>query len=105
MTNPPRLHVFGHIHEARGALIHKWNPDPNFWSSLDSSGLDSSPSGSGEEGPNSASSQNDCEGWKESIMVNAANQPAGQRRTLNGVRVPFGGPGFQPIIVDLLNQP
>lgn len=24
----PRLHVFGHIHEARGACVHNWGSDP-----------------------------------------------------------------------------
>ncbi|KIM84996.1 hypothetical protein PILCRDRAFT_66965 [Piloderma croceum F 1598] len=86
MANPPRLHVFGHIHEARGALVHQWDPNPN---------LD----------PQAAVSTVDREGWKETIMVNAANQPAGAHRMSNQMRVPFGGPGFQPIIVDLLDKP
>lgn len=113
MTDPPRLHVFGHIHEARGALVHQWDPDPNAapesgpvtmsWSELELE-LDSA-SESEEQHPNLTSAGADRDGWKETIMVNAANQPAGSRRTLNEMRVPFGGPGFQPIIVDLLDQP
>jgi hypothetical protein len=112
ITTPPRLHVFGHIHEARGALVHQWDPDPNTALKLESivrswSGSESdSASGSEEqEEPNPGSSATDRDGWKETIMVNAANQPAGKRRTLNERRVPFGGPGFQPIIVDLLDRP
>jgi hypothetical protein len=109
MTSPPRLHVFGHIHEARGALVHQWNPDPNTIPGLRgfSSRSDSSSSGSeqDEDQPDPTSSAVDREGWKETIMVNAANQPAGQNRRFNGMRVPFGGPGFQPIIVDLLDRP
>ena len=109
MTNPPRLHVFGHIHEARGALVHQWDPDPTaalkpgpVTTSEPEFELDSA---SESEEPNLTSSGTDRDGWKETIMVNAANQPAGSRRTLDGMRVSFGGPGFQPIIVDLLDQP
>jgi hypothetical protein len=114
MTNPPRLHVFGHIHEARGALVHQWDSDPNSAAETSSAGRSWSGYESQESGPSSgsrvdgrpdAASVVDCEGWKETIMVNAANQPAGKRRTLDGMRVPFGGPGFQAIIVDLLDNP
>ena len=117
MTIPPRLHVFGHIHEARGALVHQWDPDPNSmpvgntnseseWEWEVSSDSDSpGVSEKEEEARNPASPERDRRrGWKETIMVNAANQPAGNRRILNGRRVPFGGPGFQPIIVDLLDR-
>lgn len=121
MTNPPRLHVFGHIHEARGALVHQWDPNPDLdpetavgtgsvgtsWSGYESEDS-SSPSGSAGNGgqpPDAASATVNREGWKETIMVNAANQPAGAHRMLNRTRVPFGGPGFQPIIVDLLDKP
>lgn len=71
MTNPPLLHVFGHIHEARGALVHSWS-----------------------------------QGGKDTVMVNAANQPTGKNGCWmpDGHRTPFGGPGFQPIIVDVWDK-
>jgi hypothetical protein len=40
-------------------------------------------------------------------MVNAANQPLGRqaiRPGPGGQRIPCGGPGFQPVIVDLLDS-
>jgi hypothetical protein len=109
MTNPPRLHVFGHIHEARGALVHQWDPNPASISGRSGSESDSKSDSASEseeqEGSNAASPEINREGWKETIMVNAANQPAGKHSRQNGIRVPFGGPGFQPIIVDLLDRP
>jgi hypothetical protein len=118
MANPPRLHVFGHIHEARGALVHQWDPNPDLdpeaavgtgtsWSGYESEDSNSPSGSAGNDGqrPDVASTTVDREGWKETIMVNAANQPAGAHRMLNQTRVPFGGPGFQPIIVDLLDKP
>jgi len=120
MANPPRLHVFGHIHEARGALIHKWDPNPDrdpeaaatnassigtSWSESEDSTSPSGSAGNDGQRSNVASATVDRERWKETVMVNAANQPAGAHRMLNQMRVPFGGPGFQPIIVDLLDKP
>ncbi|KDQ11146.1 hypothetical protein BOTBODRAFT_114901 [Botryobasidium botryosum FD-172 SS1] len=77
-TIQPRLHVFGHIHEGHGCEIHSW--------------------GSNGDGEN---------GWTgpETIFVNAANAPTGCRaRTELGKQVPFAGPGFQPVIVDILDR-
>jgi hypothetical protein len=101
----PRLHVFGHIHEAHGAYIHTWNNQT--------------------DGPLDA----DACGARETIFVNAANQPAGrlaqealndgvyrfsffQSRFRSNLRAicfrkghspNFGGYNFQPVIVDLLD--
>ncbi|KAH7927053.1 Metallo-dependent phosphatase [Leucogyrophana mollusca] len=85
MQKPPLLHVFGHIHEAHGALAHPWVVDPALPSeSLEHLGLNESP--------------------RETVMVNAANLPLGPKaRTLWGRRIPCGGIGFQPVIVDLLD--
>lgn len=91
----PRLHVFGHIHEAHGAHIHKWATDV----------------GSGEELPvvqnvafepsrNSDMEIQEVRGT--TVLVNAANYPMGPLAVRNGVNLKlFGGPGFQPVIVDL----
>jgi Icc-related predicted phosphoesterase len=61
----PRLHVFGHIHEAHGAVVKDWE-----------------------------SGQKD-EAAESTLFVNAANSPV-----RGGV---FGGPGFRPVVVDLLD--
>jgi hypothetical protein len=50
----PRLHVFGHIHEAHGAYIHTWNEATD---------------GPLDEGACGAS---------ETIFINAASQPSGR---------------------------
>lgn len=83
----PRLHVFGHIHEAHGAQIQTYPLIANLPSgptTLDSMKVDDS--------------QRD-----RTVFVNAANWP-----TRHGVRggdhkLQFGGPGCQPVIVDLLD--
>jgi hypothetical protein len=74
------LHVFGHIHEAHGVQVGEWlQPE------LNNDGIDA------ENRP--------------TVFVNAANWPSGKRkRDENGIRVPFGGSNFQPIIVDLLDE-
>ncbi|KAG2035882.1 Metallo-dependent phosphatase-like protein [Suillus americanus] len=88
MRGPPLLHVFGHIHEARGAMRYPWLQVEE---DQDSSNAECTPP----------------LGMKETIMVNAANQPLGRqaiRPGPGGQRIPCGGPGFQPIIVDLLDS-
>lgn len=88
MRGPPLLHVFGHIHEARGAVRHSWlqaEEDQCFSDSEYSPAL----------------------GTRETIMVNAANLPLGRqaiRPGPGGQRIPCGGLGFQPVIVDLLDS-
>jgi hypothetical protein len=74
----PRLHVFGHIHEAHGALVRP-APAP----SVDSTHPDGA----------------------ETVFVNAANWPAGPRARDHGVSTPFGGGDFVPVVVDLLDEP
>ncbi|KAG1747079.1 Metallo-dependent phosphatase-like protein, partial [Suillus paluster] len=88
MQSPPLLHVFGHIHEARGATRHPWLQ------------------GNEHEGlSNPKETTPPASGARETIMVNAANQPLGRQAIgPGGQRIPCGGPGFQPIIVDLLDS-
>src|SRR5260221_12775419 len=54
-TIQPRLHVFGHVHESRGAMIHTWS-------------LKEVEEEKGEE--------NECDS-PETVFVNASCQPAG----------------------------
>ncbi|KAI5990078.1 Metallo-dependent phosphatase-like protein [Pisolithus albus] len=90
MQKPPLIHCFGHIHEAHGAIVHVWDvndqaTEPNQSATEDRSNLRAKqPS--------------------ETIMVNAANQPIGYKAFSNGVRIPCGGPGFQPVIIDVLDS-
>ncbi|OCH94476.1 Metallo-dependent phosphatase [Obba rivulosa] len=79
----PRLHVFGHIHEAHGALIREWAAN----------------SDAGLFGETKAATSG-----KNTVFVNAANFPLGPRaRTSDGQEVPVGGAPFQPVIVDLFD--
>ncbi|THH10299.1 hypothetical protein EW146_g8415 [Bondarzewia mesenterica] len=80
----PRLHVFGHIHEDHGVQVGEWDAR-----SPDDASLTED---SGEGGDN-----------ERTIFVNAANWPAGER-SRQGSRIPFAGNGFQPVIVDLLDD-
>ncbi|KAF9223471.1 Metallo-dependent phosphatase [Gyrodon lividus] len=87
MQNPPLLHCFGHIHEARGALVHVWDSRPVPVEETGGEPLIE------EAGGESGLSAHDI---KETLMVNAANMP------LKGAGV-CGGPGHQPVIVDILD--
>ncbi|KAI0089313.1 Metallo-dependent phosphatase [Irpex rosettiformis] len=75
----PRLHVFGHIHEAHGAVIRNWDSNSN---TIPTDDLSTS----------------------QSVHINAANWPAGPRSRVAGQRFAFGTGHFQPVIVDLLNS-
>ncbi|KAK1220512.1 hypothetical protein PQX77_016722 [Marasmius sp. AFHP31] len=85
----PRIHVFGHIHEAHGAYTHLWKDDtcPEFQN--DYTVL---PEESDDRDPNVEST----------VFVNPANWPMGKRRVEYATRE-FGGDGFRPIVVDLLD--
>ncbi|KAK2459250.1 hypothetical protein APHAL10511_008727 [Amanita phalloides] len=77
----PRLHLFGHIHEAHGAHIHTWDnakptcPIAQSYHAIKNTG--------NAVGP-------------QTVFVNASNlsYPSYGRN-----HVPFGGPGFQPVII------
>ncbi|KAJ7793411.1 Metallo-dependent phosphatase-like protein [Mycena olivaceomarginata] len=122
-TLRPKLHVFGHIHEARGAFVHRWKPGsqlPGAQNAIqlgqdeeeeeeysdDESGIDS---GFGsitlsdpEPGQETVDEAADSEPVEETIFANAANLPLGRNAWRAGMRVKMGGLGFQPIVVDLL---
>lgn len=71
----PRLHVFGHIHEGRGATLQTW---------------DQAAVG---------------EGTDMTAFVNAANVPLGRGvYDAEGRRRLPGSSGWQPVIVDLLDD-
>ncbi|KAG6905415.1 hypothetical protein DXG01_002849 [Tephrocybe rancida] len=120
----PRLHLFGHIHEARGAHVHNWDdplPEINVFddsdSDLGSEGSTNTPQvdpgkrqllskDAGEAaGPirihEADAGQPVDDGVEQTVFVNASTFPAGRGEWRTGQRVPFGGPGFQPVIVDL----
>ncbi|KAJ7248843.1 Metallo-dependent phosphatase [Mycena haematopus] len=78
-TLRPRLHVFGHIHEARGAHVHLWarSDRPNQELSV-------------EEG-------------EQTIFINASNYPSGPNAVGASGPIDMAGVGFQPVVVDLLD--
>ncbi|KAJ7154661.1 Metallo-dependent phosphatase-like protein [Mycena filopes] len=89
----PRLHVFGHIHEARGAYVHLWElSESPALGAAQNSMLD----GAVEMEKNLVPT------GPQTIFVNAANTPSGPTEFRNGEPVGVGGPGVQPIVVDLL---
>ncbi|KAG8932958.1 hypothetical protein FRC02_000309 [Tulasnella sp. 418] len=72
----PALSVFGHIHESRGVELRQWKSDEDSHTPKRSA----------------------------TLFVNAANMPMGAKaRELRarGINTTVGGPGFQPIVVDL----
>jgi hypothetical protein len=89
----------GHIHESHGVSIHHWTRD--------ASGRFIRPSAQNDATGDSSDAQSST--GESTVFVNAANQPHGPnawRVLKKGVdgdkfRVPFGGPGFQPVVVDL----
>ncbi|KAJ6469430.1 Metallo-dependent phosphatase-like protein [Mycena sanguinolenta] len=134
----PRLHVFGHIHEARGAYIHRWSgkhaselpprvqnaiqlgavgpgieygseDDEPHRSDSDEDSLKSEKNGSDDgkivfEGEEETELPVGDEAVEETIFVNAANMPMGRNALRDGRRVKMGGIGFQPIVVDFLEE-
>ncbi|KAG8949773.1 hypothetical protein FRC04_008313 [Tulasnella sp. 424] len=78
----PRLHVFGHIHEARGATIHSWDTESAIGA---------------EEGQE----REDRNRNTSTVFVNPANQPIGAKATKSGRWLKTGSEGWTPIIVDI----
>jgi len=95
-TLRPRLHLFGHIHEAHGAQIHHWDGNPSITDDgvVTDSNLDTDFS----QAPMAT------RGLGSTVFVNAANWPAGGRVRRDGKKVEFGGGEFQPVVVDLRND-
>lgn len=77
----PRLHLFGHIHEAHGAEIRTY------------------PLKLEEAPPTSVDTT-----AEHTLFVNAANWPAGHRVRRIGGKVQFASAPFQPVVVDLLDE-
>ncbi|KAL0955416.1 hypothetical protein HGRIS_001663 [Hohenbuehelia grisea] len=135
----PRIHLFGHIHEAHGARVIDWDLQareavpwntpgqhaadaPEEIRTLDED--DTSLAVASVDGSLDAASCTFSNGAKavsragtgavkvdaapddfstlgRTVIVNAANWPTGPRAWRDGANVPFGGIGFQPVIVDL----
>ncbi|KAF9483276.1 Metallo-dependent phosphatase [Pholiota conissans] len=99
----PRLHLFGHIHEAHGACIHAWDPalgnaPPTIQNTDPSMSIDR-PEVKDAEAP---AETTDTE-LDKTVFVNAANWPMGRNAHREDSKPPFGGPGFQAVVVDLKN--
>ncbi|KAI0321974.1 Metallo-dependent phosphatase [Amylostereum chailletii] len=77
----PRLHLFGHIHEARGVQVGEWL----------------------RSNVNSTTDVKDNDG-EHTVFVNAANWPSGKWKKNEEGWVPFGTGTFMPVIVDLLED-
>jgi hypothetical protein len=105
----PRIHVAGHIHEAHGAHIHTWDPASNYappqvqndadeehWTE----DLDFKIEGE-DEGFGVHPSAGDATPIERTVFVNAANYPTGKMAWRGTHKVPFAGPGVQPVVVDL----
>ncbi|KAF8068579.1 Metallo-dependent phosphatase-like protein [Lyophyllum atratum] len=110
-TLRPRIHLFGHIHEARGATVHAWDgagaseppviQNKNYEADDDFTDLDVSfVEGAGAGGTGGMDMDADAAA-EETVFVNAATFPAGRGAWRGTHRVPFGGPGFQAVVVDL----
>ncbi|KAF9255844.1 Metallo-dependent phosphatase [Marasmius fiardii PR-910] len=87
----PRIHVFGHIHEAHGGYTHSWKENNSKC----------------PEVQNDDTVLEDTQALADitvdsTTFVNPANWPMGKRRADYGTKE-FGGEGFRPIVVDLLD--
>ncbi|KAJ7689452.1 Metallo-dependent phosphatase-like protein [Mycena rosella] len=100
----PRLHVFGHIHEARGAYLHLWdrNAGDDALGAQNSSQLEIDVDGDDGEDAGAPDATVVLPAGPQTVFVNAANSPAGPNSSRNGEKVAVGGPGVGPIVVDLL---
>ncbi|KAJ6480659.1 Metallo-dependent phosphatase-like protein [Mycena vulgaris] len=103
-TLRPRLHVFGHIHEARGAYTHLWDADDGL--EVQNRSQLCEPEEDVDEDESEEATVPDAivnlPPGAQTVFVNAANSPSGPNIWRNGKRVRVGGPGVAPIIVDLL---
>jgi hypothetical protein len=106
----PRIHLAGHIHEAHGAHIHTWDPASNYTPpQVQNDENDLAPRNEelgfyneGEdEGSAANSSADDASPVERTVFINAANYPTGKKARRGSHRVPFAGPGIQPVVVDL----
>lgn len=102
----PRLHLAGHIHEARGAHIHDWDPTQNYAAPyVDMVAVledyEKCKSGNTEATEKGVEFADDGADIERTVFVNAANSPSGKRVNLNGAHVPIGGYGFQAVVVDM----
>ncbi|KAJ7512429.1 Metallo-dependent phosphatase-like protein, partial [Mycena galericulata] len=109
----PKLHVFGHIHEAHGAYIPAYQGTAtaeaeangedeeieDYSDDSDDERVDYGPVLDFETGQGPHPVADD--GNTETIFVNAANLPSGPNARRTGTRGKMGGEAFQPIIVDL----
>jgi hypothetical protein len=102
----PRLHLFGHIHEAHGAYLHTWTKD-NFSGQEEPPTVQNADSDgdlpvSGKTQRAASEREREVEGYETTVFVNGASYPSGLLAWRDGVRMNrFGGPGFQPVVVDL----
>ncbi|KAJ7253763.1 Metallo-dependent phosphatase-like protein [Mycena haematopus] len=81
-TLRPRLHVFGHIHEARGAYVHLWAKDGrNFAQPEDMDG---------------ARDEETLPAGEQTVFVNASNWPSGTNATRTANRWIWADRGFNP---------
>ncbi|KAJ7315304.1 hypothetical protein DFH08DRAFT_1039844 [Mycena albidolilacea] len=99
----PRLHVFGHIHEARGAYVHVWGQEGDHdlgaqnASQLHVHGILQEDGVKSERVPPVETLSAGDHG--QTVFVNAANSPP-----RGGRKVPAGEPGVEPVVVDLLEE-
>ncbi|KAJ3995114.1 Metallo-dependent phosphatase-like protein [Lentinula boryana] len=94
----PRLHLFGHIHEAHGAHIHPWSKGNV--GNVQNDQVEADDVQMTEQSDESSEVNEDKDGV--TVFVNAANWPMGQRRR-EYQNFGFGGPGFRPVVVDMLD--
>ncbi|KAF8146418.1 Metallo-dependent phosphatase-like protein [Mycena galopus ATCC 62051] len=95
-TLRPRLHVFGHIHEARGAHVHLWagGDAPSAQNNLQMTKI-----------ADVSNQELDLvvEEGEQTVFVNASNYPSGPNASRDSTgQLDGGGVGFQPVVVDLL---
>lgn len=89
----PKIHLFGHIHEAHGAEIHAWKGDE------ERGGVSDGPI------PGAYPDDGSCPTAERTIFVNGANWPmGGGTRDDTGRRVGMGEGRFCPVIIDLFHE-
>jgi hypothetical protein len=102
----PRLHVFGHIHEARGAYVHLWSSAASLGAQNASQtgieGVDIAAQNAEVDDSDAEIGEETVPAGAQTIFVNASNWPAGPNECRNGQSVGMGGLGVQPVVVDLL---
>ncbi|TFK35271.1 Metallo-dependent phosphatase-like protein [Crucibulum laeve] len=108
----PILHVAGHIHEGRGAYVHDWDVSAEPVVQNDNEDLSDNSEDDDGNDKDKLAIYNDTEapqeiigkdGHRRTTFINASTMPSGRYTWLDKKLLCGGDPGWQAIVVDVLD--